>query len=65
MLSNYKNIDISILVSITNMKLRNEGQTLDDFCIRYEIEKEILVERCNKNNFIYDEQQRQFKIFSR
>ena len=35
MLENYKKMDVNMLLSIVNMKLRNESQTLEDLCVTY------------------------------
>jgi hypothetical protein len=61
MLENYKKMDINMLLSIVNMKLRNESKTLDDLCATYEIDKPLLVERLEKNDFVYDPAHHQFK----
>jgi len=61
MLDNYKTMDINILLSIVNMKLRNEKQPLAEFCIRYQIEQTTLQQRFEKNDFIYYSEQNQFK----
>ncbi len=60
-LSNYKTMDINILHSIVNMKLRNEKQTLNNFCSEYQIEQSALLQRFNKIDLIYDVEQNQFK----
>lgn len=64
MLSNYEKMDINMLFSIVNMKLRNEQQTLDSFCARYQLKKAILLQRFTSNKMAYDEVQKQFKIIS-
>ena len=61
MLENYKKMDINMLLSIVNMKLRNESQTLVDLCVTYEIEKPLLLERLEKHDFVYDDDHHQFK----
>ena len=61
MLENYKKMDVNMLLSIINMKLRNESETLEDLCVTYEIEKSLLVERLEKHDFIYDQSHHQFK----
>lgn len=61
MLENYQSMDINILVSIVNMKLRNEHQPLEDFCKRYQLEMMRLLQRLEQNGFFYDAQQSQFK----
>ena len=61
MLSNYKQMDINILLSVVNMKLRNEKHTLDDFCICYQLDKSILLQRFEQHAFTFNEEQKQFK----
>jgi len=61
MLENYKKMDVNMLLSIVNMKLRNEKQTLDNFCINYQLDKAILLVRLENHGFIYDLNHNQFK----
>ncbi|MGJ8582164.1 MAG: DUF4250 domain-containing protein [Psychromonas sp.] len=61
MLENYKKMDVNMLLSIVNMKLRNEQKTLDDLCATYEMSKETLMERLAAAGFIYDLSNHQFK----
>lgn len=61
MLENYKKMDINMLLSIVNMKLRDEKETLENFCITYELDKTKLKERFAENGFIYDLSNNQFK----
>lgn len=61
MLSNYQKMDINMLLSIVNMKLRNEKQTLEAFCITYQLEQVTLLERFKSHSLIYDATQNQFK----
>jgi len=61
MLSNYQMMDINILLSIVNMKLRNEKHTLDDFCISYQLDKTILCQRFEHHHLTFNEAQNQFK----
>lgn len=64
MLSSYTTMDINILYSIINMKLRNEKQTLEQFCNHYQLTQQVLVQRLQNNDMIYDAQQNQFKEMS-
>ncbi|MCP5078593.1 MAG: DUF4250 domain-containing protein, partial [Psychromonas sp.] len=50
-------MDINMLHSIVNMKLRNEKQTLKNFCCEYQIEQSALLQRFNKIDLIYDVEQ--------
>lgn len=61
MLENYKKMDVNMLLSIVNMKLRDEKETLENFCITYELDKTKLKERFAENGFIYDLSNNQFK----
>ena len=61
MLSNYQTMDINILLSIVNMKLRNENKSFEIFCNSYQVEASNLLQRFQKNGFIYNAQQNQFK----
>jgi len=61
MLANYQKMDINMLLSIVNMKLRDEKQSLDNFCISYQLDKALLLQRLANHAFIFDEVQNQFK----
>jgi len=61
MLESYKTMDINMLLSIVNMKLRNEAEDLDGFCLRYQIDQSILVQRLGEKELIYDPTHNQFK----
>ena len=61
MLINYKTMDINMLLSLVNMKLRNEKESLHDFCITYQIEESMLIERFKKKGLLYDVTQNRFK----
>ncbi len=54
-------MDINMLHSIVNMKLRNEKQTLKDFCSEYQIDQSALLQRFDKIDLLYDAEQNQFK----
>ena len=61
MLESYKTMDINMLFSIVNMKLRNEPEDLDGFCLRYQIDQDILVQRLSQQKLTYDPVHKQFK----
>jgi len=61
MLESYKTMDINMLLSIVNMKLRNEKESLQDFCITYQIDESMLIERFKTKGLLYDTTQNQFK----
>jgi len=60
MLTNYKSMDINMLLSIVNMKLRNEKESLQDFCLTYQIDKEALIKRLEEHHLYYDQAHNQF-----
>ncbi len=60
-LDNYQNMDINMLFSIINMKLRDEDEDLAGLCARYAIKQDILVARLAEKSFLYDPQTNQFK----
>ena len=61
MLESYKTMDINMLLSIVNMKLRNEGEDLDGFCRRYQIDPALLIARLSEKQLSYDPTHNQFK----
>jgi hypothetical protein len=61
MLENYKTMDINMLLSIVNMKLRNENESLSDFCATYQLDKNALIQRLKEHHLTYSETQNQFK----
>ena len=52
--------DINILLSIVNMKLRDEFSSLDDFSAYYDIKKETLEERLKGHGYEYSDSNNQF-----
>lgn len=52
--------DPIMLLSFVNTQLRDNYDTLEEFCSVYEIEKEKLVEKLKSVDYEYDEGQRQF-----
>ena len=52
--------DPILLLSFVNTQLRDNYDTLEEFCSVYEIEKETLVEKLKSVDYEYDEGQRQF-----
>ena len=58
--TNYLVMDISIVYSMVNMKLRDFYYSLDDFCEGEEVEKDDLLARFNDNGYIYNEETNQF-----
>ena len=52
--------DINILLSIVNMKLRDEFSDLDDLSAYYDIKKEDLEERLKNQGYEYSVSNKQF-----
>ncbi len=61
MLSRYETMDVFMLLSICNMKLRDEGLTLSELCATYDLNEEILTKRLHEAGFDYDSNSNQFK----
>ncbi|WP_300357226.1 DUF4250 domain-containing protein [Fusobacterium sp.] len=57
---NFLTMDINIAYSMINMKLRDFYSTLDNLCDDMDISKSELVERFEKNGYIYSENTNQF-----
>lgn len=58
---NFKSGDINILVSMVNMKLRDEYSSLYDFISNYDVSIEELTNRMESNGYYYNEEENQFK----
>ncbi len=54
-------MDVNLLLSIVNMKLRNSQISLEELCSEYDMNKDILVARLAKLNLSYDPTSNQFK----
>ncbi len=57
---NFLSMDINIAYSMINMKLRDFYSSLDDLCEDMDISKIELLERFEKNGYIYNENTNQF-----
>ncbi|WP_300394016.1 DUF4250 domain-containing protein [Fusobacterium sp.] len=57
---NFLTMDINIAYSMINMKLRDFYSSLDNLCDDMDISKSELVERFEKNGYIYSENTNQF-----
>lgn len=53
--------DPYMLLSMINMKLRDEYQDLDDLCKSFDIDKASLIEKLANIGFAYDSSTNQFK----
>ena len=56
-----KNIDPNILLSIMNMKLRDQYASLDILCYDLELTKEDILNRLKYIGYNYNEEKNQFK----
>ncbi len=56
-----KDMDVNILLSIINLKLRDFYNNLDELCYDLDINKDVLIERLQKENYKYDLSINQFK----
>jgi hypothetical protein len=56
-----KNMDPNILVSIVNMKLRDQYASLDDLCYDLDLTKEGIVSRLKSIGYNYNQEENQFK----
>ncbi len=53
-IANFQRMDVNMLLSIVNMKLRDEFESLDDLCRYYDIEKGELEKKMVSGNYIYN-----------
>lgn len=60
-LSNFASMDPFMLFSLINMKLRDEGYNLSEFCKINEIDEEALKKKLEAAGFTYNEDLNQFK----
>lgn len=58
---NFKTGDINILLSMINLKLRDEFSDFDDLASYYNVDKEELLNRMNENGYFYSKEINQFK----
>ena len=54
--------DINMLVSMINMKLRDDDMELDHVLSIYNLDKDDFLKRLEDSNYFYDGQQNQIKI---
>ena len=54
-------MDINMLLSIVNLKLRDEFDSLETMCDRYDISQNTLVARLSEADYTYIAEQNQFK----
>ena len=54
-------MDVNILLSMINMKLRDEYQSLIRLCEDWDVNEEDIINRMSKNGYEYNEQLNQFR----
>lgn len=54
--------DINMLVSMINMKLRDDDMELDHVLSIYDLDRNDFLKRLEDNSYFYDDQQNQIKI---
>ena len=57
----FENGDINIMLSMINMKLRDEFSSLDSFANYYSLSKEEIIKRLEEKGYQYNENENQFK----
>lgn len=60
-LDRYEKMDVNMLLSIVNMKLRDEFESLESMCSYFDISEEILINRLLEIDYKYNKLQNQFK----
>lgn len=58
---NFETKDINMLLSMLNMKLRDEFSSLSSLTSYYNVDKEALLEKMKANGYEYVEDNNQFK----
>lgn len=53
--------DPIMLLSVINMKLRDQYDSLDSLCDDLDVNKEEIINTLSSVNYVYDEEQNQFK----
>ncbi|MGL1956490.1 MAG: DUF4250 domain-containing protein [Colwellia sp.] len=54
-------MDVHILMSVVNMKLRNEFSSLRSLCASFELDEKSLVAKLAKDSYVYESDQNQFR----
>ena len=60
-ISNFKSMDVNMLFSIINMKLRDEIDSLDELCRYYDVEKREIEEKLKESGYEYIKEQNRFR----
>ncbi|RRD39132.1 DUF4250 domain-containing protein [Leptotrichia sp. OH3620_COT-345] len=58
---NFESGDINMMLSLLNMKLRDEFSDLDKLIGYYSLNKEIILKRMEKEGYFYNEEVNQFR----
>ncbi|MEP2618837.1 MAG: DUF4250 domain-containing protein [Marinomonas sp.] len=58
--NNLETMDVNILLSVVNMKLRNDYRSLETLCSSFEIDQQRLTTRLAKEGYVYDEEHKHF-----
>ena len=53
--------DINMMLSLLNMKLRDEFSSLDSFADYYSEDKKVILKRMEENGYFYNSEINQFK----
>lgn len=53
--------DINMMLSLLNMKLRDEFSSLDNFADYYSADKTVILKRMEENGYFYNSEINQFK----
>lgn len=56
-----KEMDVNILLSIVNLKLRDYYSNLDNLCYDMDIDKDVLINKLKEADYLYDKELNQFK----
>jgi hypothetical protein len=60
-LSNFSSMDVHMLMSIVNMKLRDEHGDLGNLVRAFDLDKAALIEKLATGDYHYNEQNNQFR----
>lgn len=52
--------DPMMLLSFVNTRLRDDKLTLDEFCLQFDVEQDVIVEKLAQLDYKYDENLRKF-----
>lgn len=59
-LENYKTMDVFMLLSIVNLKLRDYYESLSGLCDDLNIDETCLIDRLKSVNYVYNKENNQF-----